>query len=236
MLAERPLILGHRGAPAEAPENTMAAFRLAIAQGADGVELDVQPSADGVAVVIHDATVDRTTDGSGSVAAMRWPELAALDAGGGERIPRLDEVAEWAADVGAWLNVELKSPGAEAASLDVLRRHALLGRTVISSFIPEIVAEVGRLDPQARRFLLTERWDAASRDVLERCRAGGVCLAGRAATAEALRELDTASLPVVVWTVDDPRHIDRLLRCGVAALISNLPGRAVAVRRALSGS
>jgi glycerophosphoryl diester phosphodiesterase len=229
------LVLGHRGASAVAPENTMRAFRLALEHGADGVEFDVQPSADGVPVVIHDGTVERTTGGRGAVAAMTWHELAALDAGDGERIPRLEDVAAWAAQSGAWLNLELKAPGAEAASLAILRRHALLERTIVSSFDAGIVAEVGRLDAGVRRFLLTERWDTATRAVRQACGAGGVCLEGAAATVSALRELAEAGLPVVVWTVDDPPRIEQLLRAGVAAVISNHPARSVAVRAALHG-
>lgn len=229
----RGLILGHRGASAEAPENTLQAFRLALEQGADGIEFDVQPSADGAPVVIHDDTVDRTTDGRGVVAALPWQALAVLDAGGGERVPRLEDVAAWAVQTRAWLNVELKAPGAEAASLQVLRATGLLERTVLSSFDPEVVARVGRLDPAARRFLLTERWDEPARGAVAACGAEGVCLEDRAATAEALRELAEAQLPVVVWTVDDARRIEQLLHAGVTAVITNVPARAVSVRRAL---
>jgi glycerophosphoryl diester phosphodiesterase len=227
------LILGHRGASADAPENTLRAFRLAIEQGADGIEFDVQPSADGVPVVIHDDTVDRTTRGSGMVAALTWSALAALDAGGGEPVPCLDDVAAWAGGAGAWLNIELKAPGVEAASVEVLRRHGLLGRTVFSSFDPAVVAAVGRVAPASRRFLLTVAWNAATREALGACGAGGVCLQDRAATAATLRELAGHGLPVVVWTVDDPLRMEQLLRAGVAAVISNYPARAAAVRRAL---
>jgi glycerophosphoryl diester phosphodiesterase len=225
------LVLGHRGASAEAPENTLHAFRLALAQGAEGIEFDVQPSADGVPVVIHDDTVDRTTNGRGAVAALPWSALAALDAGGGEPVPRLEDVAMWAAQADAWLNVELKAPGAEAASLEVLRRAGLLERTVFSSFYPDVVALVGQLEPVARRFLLTERWDDEVRAALTACGAGGVCLADRATTPAALQELADARLPVVVWTVDDPLRIEHLLRAGVTAVITNVPSRAVTVRR-----
>lgn len=228
------LILGHRGAPFEAPENTLASFRLARAQGADGVELDVQPSADGVPVVLHDATLERTTDGSGAVAALPWAAIARLDAGGGERVPRLEQVAAWAAASGAWLNVELKAPGVEAAVLAILREAGLLERTVISSFAPALVAEVGRLEPGARRFLLTERWDTGVHAAARRCGAGGICLEDAAATPAALAALRAAGLPVVVWTVDEPARLAALLRAGVAAVITNRPALAVHVRQRLA--
>ncbi|CAN5566396.1 glycerophosphodiester phosphodiesterase family protein [soil metagenome] len=228
-----PLILGHRGAPAEAPENTLRAFRLALEHGADGVELDVQPSADGVPVVIHDATLERTTGSRGAVAALPWSALRELRAGG-EPIPCLEEVADWAAASGAWLNVELKAVGAEAASLAALAQAGVLERTLFSSFLPEVVAEVGRLAPEARRYLLTERWDANLREIAAEVEAGGICLENRAVTPQALHELAAARLPVVVWTVDEPARIEALLHAGVAALITNFPARGVAARRALA--
>lgn len=88
----RTLILGHRGAPFAAPENTLAAFRRALAAGADGIEADVQRSADGRLLLLHDDTVERTTDGAGRVGELPWSALAALAAGQGERIPTLEEV------------------------------------------------------------------------------------------------------------------------------------------------
>ncbi|HKP76855.1 MAG TPA: glycerophosphodiester phosphodiesterase family protein, partial [Longimicrobiaceae bacterium] len=146
--ARRPLVLGHRGAPLAAPENTLRAFRLALEEGADGIELDVQPSADGVPVVLHDDTLDRTTDATGDVATLPWERIA-LARAGGEPVPRLEEVVAWAAEAGAFLNVELKRPGAEAASVAAIAGAGLRERTVFSSFQAASVAEVKRLDPAA---------------------------------------------------------------------------------------
>src|SRR6476661_4186647 len=94
---EHTVLLGHRGAPHEAPENTLAAFQRAFAYGIDGVETDVQRTADGHLVLIHDDRVDRTTNGQGNVRELKWDELRALDAGQGERIPSLDELLALAA-------------------------------------------------------------------------------------------------------------------------------------------
>src|SRR5690349_2161152 len=183
-----PLILGHRGASADAPENTMRAFRLALEQGADGVELDVQPSADCVPVVIHDGTLDRTTDGRGPVSALPWAEISRLRAGG-EPVPRLDEVAAWAGETGAWLNVEVKGGGIEGRVLDVLHRAEVLERTVLSSFVPEIVWELRRMAPPGTRvYLLTERWDDEVRAGARALGVGGVCLHGELADAGAVEE------------------------------------------------
>lgn len=228
------MILGHRGAPTEAPENTLRAFQLALAQGAEGVELDVQRSRDGVPVVIHDPTLERTTTGRGRVDEHTWEALRRLQVGTSESIPSLAEIAAWAANTGARLNVELKSTGAEAASFAVLEAAGVLDRVLFSSFLPEVVREVGRLAPELRRYLLLERWDAGVPEFVRQLGAGGVCLREDAATPGTLRELADADLPVVIWTVDDPARIRTLLRAGVAGIITNRPDVAVAERAALN--
>lgn len=223
-----PLILGHRGAPAELPENTLAGFRRATEQGADGVELDVHASADGVPVVIHDPTLERTTPGRGRVLELSREALRPF-------VPGLDEVARWAWATRAWLNVELKAGGAEAATLAVLGHFRVLPTTVVSSFLPEVVREVRTLEPRVPCHLLTERWDAAAREMVRETGASGVCLGVEAATDAALAELQAAALPVIVWTVDSPPRIRALLRAGVAGIITNLPAVGAAERRRLAG-
>ncbi len=143
----RPLNFGHRGANVAAPENTLAAFQKARELGADGIELDVMLCADGEPVVIHDFTVDRTTNGRGRVEELPLAQLKALDAGGwfgpefaGERIPTLREVLEWAADE-LLLNIELKnfrlrSDGLEAKVVALIREYRLHSRVMLSSFNP----------------------------------------------------------------------------------------------------
>ena len=213
------------------PENTLRGFRRALEQGADGVELDVQRSADGVPVVIHDATLERTTDGRGRVDGWTAAELGRLDAGG-EGVPTLDAAARWAAASGAWLNVEIKAPAIEAATLAVLRDAGVLPRTLVSSFDAATVRAVGRLAPDVRRFLLTDRWEPRVIPTVREIGAGGVCLGVEAATAAALRELAAAGFPVVVWTVDDPARIRVLIDGGAAGIITNRPERGAAARRA----
>jgi glycerophosphoryl diester phosphodiesterase len=231
---DRPLVLGHRGSPRRAPENTMLGFRLAREEGADGVELDVQPGGDGAPVVIHDASLDRTTDRTGAVAAMSWEEVSAARSRG-EPVPRLEQAAAWAAESGAWLNVEIKSPGAEAASIAAIEAAGVLDRTFFSSFLPDVVARVGELAPHAARFLLTERWDDAARAAVRRLGVRGVCLHHSAATPVALAELKDAGLDVVVWTVDDPGRLRELLRAGVRGVITNHPARGVEALREVMG-
>lgn len=224
----RLLILGHRGAPEEAAENTLESLSLALRQGADGVELDVRVAGDGVPIVIHDDNLERTFGIAGVVAKLTWPALQRLTAA---RLPSLQQAAAWAAAAGAWLNVELKEGGAENEIVRIIQEHELLARTFFSSFDPNVVAAVGRARPDARRFLLTERWDDSARARLLASGASGVCLRGDAASAFALEVLRQEGLPVVVWTVDHPERMVELARGQVAAIITNRPATAVATLR-----
>jgi glycerophosphoryl diester phosphodiesterase len=231
-VADRPLILGHRGAPREVPENTLASFRRALEAGADGVELDVHLAADGEAVVVHDPDLARTAGSSEIVAESTAAQLAALDLGAGEGVPGLVGVAEWAATSGAWLNVELKAAEGELVHIAVacLRDAGVLDRTILSSFHPHSVAAARESAPGAAAYLLTEQWNATVRRSVAAVGASGVCLADAAATPSALAELADLSLPTIIWTVDSAARMRALLRARVAGLITNLPGRGASLR------
>lgn len=140
-------IIAHRGGSAEAPENTLAAFANAIAIGADIIELDIHLSSDGVPVVIHDATLDRTTDGTGPVNSYTVQELKQFDAGQGERIPRLDEVFVL---VGARVPfvLELKSLDAVPATVGLIKQHPEV-RWMGLSGIPEALDALRAAFPEA---------------------------------------------------------------------------------------
>ena len=161
----RPLILAHRGASAHAPENTLAAYELALVQGAHGVELDAKLSADGEVVVIHDATVDRTTDGKGRVSQLTLAALRELDAGSffsekfnGEKIPTLAEVFEAIGDR-ALINVELTNYSTPRDGLadkvcELVKRFGLEEKVLFSSFLPSNLKRTRNLLPDTPRGLL----------------------------------------------------------------------------------
>jgi glycerophosphoryl diester phosphodiesterase len=223
----QPLILGHRGSPLEAPENTLRSFALAREHGADGVELDVQLARDGTPVVIHDAKLDRTTPAWGEVAAFDWPALQQLTA---SQLPSLEQAAAWAAAAGAWVNVEIKATNSEEVVLDVLRRTGGLDRIIFSSFNPACLASLARLAPETQRFLLVDGWDAEGSRMVAESGAQGVCLRVDAATAVTLEVIRNDDLPVIVWTVDERPRMLELLRHGVAGIITNRPALGVAAR------
>lgn len=148
------LVIAHRGGPDRAPENTLAAFRTAIAVGADGVELDCQRSRDGALVVIHDETVDRTTNGRGQVGDLSLAELRALDAGQGEPVPTFEEVLGLAQAGGVQLVAEIKSPhlypGLEIEMFRAVEAAGYLDRTIFISFDWEALKRLQAAAPQAQ--------------------------------------------------------------------------------------
>lgn len=155
-------VIAHRGGPAYAPENTLAAFQNAITQGVDYLEFDVQMSRDGELVVIHDETVNRTTDGTGAVRDLSLAELRALDAGQGQKIPTFKEVVDLAKANDVNIFPETKSahlyPGIEDKMLQELETADFLGQTVIQSFEPASLAKLHQLNPIARLCALYGLW------------------------------------------------------------------------------
>ncbi|MBI4497497.1 MAG: glycerophosphodiester phosphodiesterase [Chloroflexi bacterium] len=143
----RTLVIGHRGAPRRAPENTLASFAAALDLGVDGVEFDVHLSRDGIPVVIHDPTLERTTNGHGLVSDLTLAELRSLDAGAGERIPTLREVVDLVRG-NVELQVEIKgtTPGMVAATVAVLRESGMLDATLVTSFHHALVREVREVE------------------------------------------------------------------------------------------
>lgn len=237
--ATASLILGHRGAPILAPENTLRSYRLAAELGADGIEVDVQRCADHRLPLIHDDHVGRTTNGQGRVADLAWDVLRRLDAGQGEPIPLLEDVLAFASTVpGFFLNLELKMPGVGPATLATLARAGHAGPLAISSFDYPSLAETRRLDAGVELWLLAGEFEL---DLLERSRAiGATCVAleHTAVVPEVVDLVSNACLGLVAWTVNELADLRRVLALQPAprAVISNYPERALAVRAEMAVS
>jgi len=233
-MGERALIIGHRGARGYAPENTMASFEKGLALGADLIELDVHLSADGHLMVIHDPTVDRTTDGSGYVKEMTLDQLRKLDAGSwygpefaGQRIPTLDEVLEWAKGrVG--LVIEIKNgpvfyPGIEGKVVKALEAHGMEGEVVVISFDHRCVRRVKELQPRI------------ATGILYVGRLADPVAAAKAAMADAIhpqadylatrdiKEAHQAGLAVSTWVVNDPLRMRGFMEMGVDSIGTDYP-------------
>ncbi|MCC6850444.1 MAG: glycerophosphodiester phosphodiesterase [Deltaproteobacteria bacterium] len=230
------LAIAHRGASGRAPENTHASFAAALALGAEAIELDCQLSADGELVVIHDETLDRTTDGRGPVGDRTWEELARLDAGAwfdasyaGERIPRLDDVLARVRDR-ALLNVEIKSArdvGAIEAKLAALVAHADATEWVVfSSFHWDALRTLRATAPWARLGVLCDDDPRRGGLALALELRGEAIIPGRRwIDAGVVAEAHARGLDVWVWTVNEPGEMRRLLALGVDGLFSDWPER-----------
>ncbi|WP_181803950.1 glycerophosphodiester phosphodiesterase [Streptomyces shenzhenensis] len=202
------LTIGHRGVMGVEPENTLRSFVAAQQAGLDLIELDLHLSKDGALVVMHDAEVDRTTDGTGPIAEKTLEELRALDAGRGERVPVFEEVLE---AVRAPLQAEIKDVAAARALAEVMQRRDLVSRVEVSSFHDEAVAEIARLVPGVRTALIASRYGT---DVVERAREAGaatLCLNIRRLTLEVVEHARKADLRVIGWVVNTQDHL-RLVR------------------------
>ncbi|WP_459645923.1 glycerophosphodiester phosphodiesterase [Kineococcus sp. NUM-3379] len=235
-----PLVIAHRGYSAVAPENTLAAFEAALRCGADMVETDLHPAADGTVVLFHDGEVDATTDGSGRLADLDAAGIARLDAGSwfspayrGQRIPLLADLLDLLTEhPGAQLLLELKEVWTAeqvAAALDVIRTAGAMDQVVLQSFEVETLEHVRDLAPETRRAMLL---DAPDLDALAQGRAlrrdlGVIAcnpsVASLVTRPEAVAELHEAGLEVWPWTVDEPVLWRALVDTGVDGVITNRP-------------
>ncbi len=229
------LVFAHRGDSLHAPQNTLAAFALAAEHGAQGIELDVQLSSDGRLVVIHDETVDATTDGQGEVAKMTLAQLKQLDAGGwfsrefaGERIPTLDEVFAVVGDK-LLINVEIKAsaPGIESAVADCIHRHAMDSRILVSSFDRAVLSRCRGVMTLPLAYLHGSPEIATIDDMPTEALHPWHELVD----AGYMRRAREMGCHVNTWTVNDPARACELKLLGVNAIITDDPAAILAALR-----
>jgi glycerophosphoryl diester phosphodiesterase len=232
-----PAIFAHRGASQQAPENTLKAFRLALQQQADGIELDVHLSADQQVVVIHDNHLERTTNGSGRVEDKQLAELRQLDAGDGEPIPTLREVLELVKDQ-VTLNIELKgfSPDREylpKAVLGLVSEFGLAKSVIFSSFDPRMLVQLHQINPDARVGLLLPPGMLASavkaffsRDV----NPWSLHPHFRSVTKRFINNANKNGNPVFTYTVNQAEDMRKMFELGVAGIFTDAPLLAQQVR------
>lgn len=224
-------MVAHRGASAYAPENTFAAFDLALAQGADVLELDVRPAADGHLVLVHDPTLERLAGDPRAVAGLSMAALSSLD----ELIrPEAFDVFLDRYARGCRLLIDLKDPAPEWETrvVDAVQRHRLQGRAVVQSFDFQALARLHAAAPWLELAPLVPA-DVAPRQVLDATRAfaRGIGIRHDCLDATIVADAQAAGLAVRGWTVDDPVAMRRLLDLGVDAIVTNAPDVAVGVVR-----
>ena len=236
-------IFAHRGASAYAPENTLEAFRLAMEQGADGIELDVQMTKDGELVVIHDETIDRVSNGNGAVRDYTLEELKQFSVSNhfeqypDVKIPTLREVLELVKPGTMEINIELKTgiywyPQIEQKVLELVKEEGMEERIIYSSFNHYSVQKIRELSPEAETAYLI---GDVMLDVADYTRNTGIKGLHPALfhvkMADFLKEYKESGIALRVWTVNDKDQIRWLIDEGVDAVITNYPDTALEARK-----
>ncbi|MDP9477584.1 MAG: glycerophosphodiester phosphodiesterase [Actinomycetota bacterium] len=212
--------IGHRGAAGLEPENTLRSFRRAEEEGADALEMDLRVTRDGHLVVLHDPTVDRTTNGTGPVHGLTLAEVQRLDGGLGERVPTFGEVLEATA---LPLHAELKVEEAAEPLTRVILEEDVAGRVTPISFDPEALRRVKRVLPDQPVGLILS---GAPPDAAELARSVGadlVSLEWAYLNAEAVERCRRAGLKVTAWTVNEPGQMRRVIELGVDGIVTDRP-------------
>lgn len=236
---KKPAIFAHRGASGTHPENTMAAFEAAVRLGADGIELDVQMTKDGEIVIIHDETVNRTTNGKGAIERMTYAEIAELDAGcwfhphfSGEKILTLDEFFTWAKGNNLQINIELKTNkvpyhGIEQKVLKLIDMHKMRGRVIISSFNIDSIDRVIKLNPYIAAAGLV--WRIPREAVKTAKKLGLTALHTQVSFALSHygKEAIDSGMLLRLYTINDMKEWNRVKRSGVPieAIMTDFPER-----------
>lgn len=237
-------IIAHRGFSGKYPENTMLAFSKAVEIGAEGIELDVHFTKDGEIVIIHDETIDRTTDGTGFVRDYTYEELSKFNAYGRfegqfefQKIPTLREYFELVKDVEGFItNIELKTgifeyEGIEKAVIDLVKEFGLEDRTILSSFNHFTVMRCKEYDPTIKTGFLVESWIIGMGEYTKSHGIDCVHPIYVNLKPELYAEMKNAGREVNTWTVNEYEDIRRLADMGVDALIGNYPDRMIELLR-----
>lgn len=231
-------IFAHRGASAHAPENTLAAFRLAKEYQADGIELDVHLSADQHVVVIHDEDVSRTTNGQGKVFNLSLEELRRLDAGQGEPIPTLVEVLDLIRDQ-LFINIEIKGFSGPATLLPkkaaaLVNERNLNSKVIYSSFNPLLLIRLRRIAPEAKLglLMLSGGFGTAVHLIFSPfIRPWSLHPHYSTVSLKFLQQAEQKKQAIITWTVNQPEEMRRLFALGIQGIITDNPQQAFEVRK-----
>jgi glycerophosphoryl diester phosphodiesterase len=235
-------VIAHRGFSSRAPENTLVAIRQAIEVGADMVEIDVTVTSDGHVILLHDETLDRTTDGQGLPTEKTLDEIRRLDAGSwfgpgyaGEKIPTLSEALETVKNR-ILINIEIKSEAVERGVVPkvaiLIVEHGMLDQVVVSSFSPEALRLMKITDPAVITATLFNKELHTDRDPLEiimEVGSRGFNISGKRLTVEMVERCHKHGIPVAVYTVNEPSEMRRLIELGVDAVFTDHPDRMLEV-------
>lgn len=229
-----PKIIAHRGASAAYPENTLAAFRAASAAGAGWIEFDVMLAKDGVPVVIHDETVDRTTNGKARVDELTVKELQKLDAGQGEKIPTLKETLALLDSLGLYANVELKPSRRDdfelarrtaSATFESVKEHKVEEKILFSSFDWQALEFLQKFAPEISRGVLVGNRQMALPwlETAKKLNTVSIHFPIRSINEELIQKVHRAGFKILTWTINDPQQAAELFRLGIDGVFTDAP-------------
>lgn len=236
-------IIAHRGSSGRFPENTMTAFLEAKKAGADGIEMDVRFTKDRELVVIHDETVDRTTDGKGKVSEYILTELKKLNAGARypnydkyETILTLKEYLDWASQTDLILNIELKYSedtylDYEADVLALLNNYDLGERLIISSFNPTGLQKIAKLAPRIKLGLLYSKKIKKPDTYIKKLGIGAIHPSKKITNQKLITRAKNSEIPIRVYTINTEKEINKYLKMDCTAIITDFPDRALVLRK-----
>lgn len=239
MTIQLPDVIGHRGACFYAPENTLASLYKAHALGVKWVEFDVTLTQDGQAIVMHDATLNRTTNGRGSVAATASAQIAQLDAGSWfaaefskEKVPSFAEYLACATELDMGINVEIKpTPGKDVETaqivIDTLHKHwpHRQQKTLVSSFSSASITQARAMDDQVNLALILSKWQPGWQTLIKRLNCISLHLKHSLLSRHKVAEIKTHVPYVLAYTVNDNDLANTLFSMGVDAVFSDAPDR-----------
>lgn len=225
-------VVGHRGAMGVEPENTVRSFARALRDGADAIELDLRLSRDNALVIMHDAAVDRTTDGTGPIADLSLAEIKKLDAGEGERVPTFEEVLDVLGE--ARMQAEVKAPEAMPLLARVLEERGLTAQVTVTSFHASVLEEARATVPWIRRGFICSKAPLDAVDRAVALDAELVCPEVAHLAPEFVRRAHERGLDVCAWPANGEDEIRKAAELGAAAVTTDFPGRAVAIRQTLT--
>ncbi len=217
-----PKIYGHRGASAIEPENTMRAFKRAFNDGANGIEFDIRLSADNEIVVIHDDTINRTSNGFGLVKEHTFEELLQFDFGLGEKIPLLKEVLR---EFGKkyLLNIEIKELGLEKQLVELLNEFNLIEKAIISSFKIPAIKKIKEIDPKIQTAYIYSINKSNLEHLKNTIKIDGIHPRKNLIKKNLVEKANLLNLSIRTWTVDNPRKAIKLAKLNIDSIITNNP-------------
>lgn len=221
------MIVGHRGAKNEAPENTFLSFKTALKAGVTGIEVDVHKTADDHLVVIHDSTVNRTTNGKGPVADYQLKDLLKLDAGQGEKIPLLEDVLQFCIKNNTYLFIESKVPFIEDKIAELIKKHNAYEKACVICFYHQFLKNIKKIDNQIKTGCLIECAPIDPVAMVKNADSDFVSISIKTINPDFVSQCKEAGLEICAWNANSLLKFEKMKQLGVDFICTDNPSRII---------